>query len=154
METFSRVYLICFHNSASFKINVKKTHFLSSYYTGLFFWLVRPKKWLKCQITCKSLQKSPKGQNFLRVLHLVIFSADQSKKTSCACRLSWHFSSEFSQNMKMVTLVCKKVSNWDPKSQKGSYGDQVPWKAFSMKGDPFRQNGIWVIRERLSQGTG
>ena len=33
----------------------------------------------KCQITCKSLQKSSKCQNFLRVWHLVIFRADQSK---------------------------------------------------------------------------
>ena len=35
----------------------------------------------KCQITCKSLQKSSKCQNFLRVWHLVIFRADQSKTT-------------------------------------------------------------------------
>ena len=43
----------------------------------VFFLLVRPKKWLKCQITCKSLQKSSKCQNFTRVWHLVIFRADQ-----------------------------------------------------------------------------
>ena len=36
-----------------------------------------------CQITCKSLQKSSKSQNFLRVWHLVIFRADQLKKTPC-----------------------------------------------------------------------
>ena len=37
----------------------------------------------KCQITCKSLQKSSKCQNFLRVWHLVIFRADQLKKPPC-----------------------------------------------------------------------
>ena len=37
----------------------------------------------KCQITCKSLQKSSKCQNFLRVWHLVIFRAEQSKKPPC-----------------------------------------------------------------------
>ena len=39
----------------------------------------------KCQITCKSLQKSSKCQNFLRVWHLVIFRADQLKKPPCMC---------------------------------------------------------------------
>ena len=34
----------------------------------------------KCQITCKSLQKSSKCPNFLRVWHLVIYRADQLKK--------------------------------------------------------------------------
>ena len=33
----------------------------------------------KCQITCKSLQKSSKCQDFQRVWHLVIFWAEQSK---------------------------------------------------------------------------
>ena len=47
--------------------------------TGCFFLLVRPKKMMKCQITCKSLQKSPKCQNFLRF----VFRADQSKKPPC-----------------------------------------------------------------------
>ena len=37
----------------------------------------------KCQITCKSLQKSSKCQNFLRVWHLVILRADQLKKPTC-----------------------------------------------------------------------
>ena len=37
----------------------------------------------KCQITCKSLQKSSRCQNFLRVWHLVIFRADQLKKPPC-----------------------------------------------------------------------
>ena len=37
----------------------------------------------KCQITCKSLQKSSKCQNFLRVWDLVIFRADQLKKPPC-----------------------------------------------------------------------
>ena len=37
----------------------------------------------KCLITCKSLQKSSKCQNFLRVWHLVIFRADQLKKPPC-----------------------------------------------------------------------
>ena len=37
----------------------------------------------KCQITCKSLQKSSKCQNFLRVWHLVIFRADQLQKPPC-----------------------------------------------------------------------
>ena len=37
----------------------------------------------KCQITCKSLQKSSKCQNFLRVWHLVIFRAEQFKKPPC-----------------------------------------------------------------------
>ena len=35
----------------------------------------------RCQITCKSLKKSSICQNFLRVWHLVIFRADQSKIT-------------------------------------------------------------------------
>ena len=38
----------------------------------------------KCQITCKSLQKSSKCQNFLRVWDLVIFWADQLKKPPCS----------------------------------------------------------------------
>ena len=38
----------------------------------------------KCQITCKSLQKSSKCQNFLRVWHLVISRADQLKKPPCS----------------------------------------------------------------------
>ena len=42
-----------------------------------------PLKMTKCQITCKSLQKSSKCQNFLRVSHLVIFRADQSKRPPC-----------------------------------------------------------------------
>ena len=37
----------------------------------------------KCQITCKSLQKSFKCQNFLRAWHLVIFRANQLKKPPC-----------------------------------------------------------------------
>ena len=44
------------------------------------FFTVPPKKMTKCQITCKSLQKSSKCQNFRRVWHLVIFWADQSIK--------------------------------------------------------------------------
>ena len=41
----------------------------------------------KCQITCKSLQKSSKCQNFLRVWHLVIFREDQLKKPPCISEL-------------------------------------------------------------------
>ena len=37
----------------------------------------------KCQITCKSLQKSSKYQNFLRAWHLIIFRADQPKIPPC-----------------------------------------------------------------------
>ena len=37
----------------------------------------------KCQITCKSLQKSSKCQIFQWVWHLVIFRADQLKKPPC-----------------------------------------------------------------------
>ena len=44
----------------------------------------------QCQITCKSLQKSSKCQNFLRVWHLVIFRADQLKKPPCIS-LVWGF---------------------------------------------------------------
>ena len=44
---------------------------------GFFNWSAL--KMTKCQITCKSLQKSSKCQNFLRVWHLVIFRADQLK---------------------------------------------------------------------------
>ena len=47
---------------------------------GFFNWSAL--KMIKCQITCKSLQKSSKCQNFLRVWHLVIFRADQLKKTT------------------------------------------------------------------------
>ena len=51
-------------------------------HTGWFFnWSAL--KMTKCQITCKSLQKSSKCQNFLRVWHLVIFRADQLKKPPC-----------------------------------------------------------------------
>ena len=43
---------------------------------GVFFnWSAL--KMTKCQITCKSLQKSSKCQNFLRVWYLVIFREDQ-----------------------------------------------------------------------------
>ena len=48
---------------------------------GFFNWSAL--KMTKCQITFKSLQKSSKCQNFLRVWHLVIFRADQSKKPPC-----------------------------------------------------------------------
>ena len=48
---------------------------------GFFNWSAL--KMTKCQITCKSLQKSSKCQNFLRVWHLVIFRADQLKKPPC-----------------------------------------------------------------------
>ena len=44
---------------------------------GFFNWSAQ--KMTKCQITCKSLQKSSKCQNFQRVWHLVIFWAEQSK---------------------------------------------------------------------------
>ena len=40
----------------------------------------------KCQITCKSLQKSSKCQIFQWVWHLVIFRADQLKKPPCTMR--------------------------------------------------------------------
>ena len=42
---------------------------------GFFNWSAL--KMTKCQFTCKSLQKSSKCQNFLRVWHLVIFRAEQ-----------------------------------------------------------------------------
>ena len=42
----------------------------------------------KCQITCKSLQKSSKCQNLLRVWHLVIFRADQLKRPPCTSTLT------------------------------------------------------------------
>ena len=54
----------------------------------------------KCQITCKSPQKSSKCQDFLRVWHLVIFRAEQSKKPPCTslivvnriwCVWHWHW---------------------------------------------------------------
>ena len=48
---------------------------------GFFNWSAQ--KMTKCQITCKSLQKSSKCQNFLRVWDLVIFKADQLKKPPC-----------------------------------------------------------------------
>ena len=48
---------------------------------GFFNWSAL--KMTKCQITCKSLQKSSKCQSFLRVWHLVIFRADQLKKPPC-----------------------------------------------------------------------
>ena len=52
---------------------------------GFFNWSAL--KMTKCQITCKSLQKSSKCQNFLRVWHLVIFRADQLKKPPCINRV-------------------------------------------------------------------
>ena len=47
----------------------------------------------RCQITCKSLQKSFKCQNFLRVWHLVFFRGDQSKKLPCISTIlrKWMF---------------------------------------------------------------
>ena len=51
---------------------------------GFFNWSAL--KMTKCQITCKSLQKSSKCQNFQRVWHLVIFRADQLKKPPCRFR--------------------------------------------------------------------
>ena len=57
---------------------------VNSYIKGGFFnWSAL--KMTKCQITCKSLQKSSKCQNFLRVWNLVIFRADQLKKPPCIC---------------------------------------------------------------------
>ena len=53
---------------------------------GFFNWSAL--KMTKCQITCKSLQKSSKCQNFLRVWHLVIFRADQLKKPPCSLNLA------------------------------------------------------------------
>ena len=53
---------------------------------GFFNWSAL--KMTKCQITCKSLQKSSKCQNFLRVWHLVILRADQLKKPPCNSHLS------------------------------------------------------------------
>ena len=46
-------------------------------YTGWFFWLFRPKKWLRVRLLCKSHQKSSKCQIFQWVWHLVIFRAEQ-----------------------------------------------------------------------------
>ena len=57
---------------------------------GFFNWSAL--KMTKCQITCKSLQKSSKCQNFLRVWHLVIFRADQLKKPPCMIMLEDVFS--------------------------------------------------------------
>ena len=48
---------------------------------GFFNWSAL--KMTKCQITCKSLQKSSKCQIFQRVWHLVIFRADHLKKPPC-----------------------------------------------------------------------
>ena len=46
-------------------------------HTVWFIWQVRPRKWLSVRLHSKSLQKSSKCQNFLRVWHLVSFRADQ-----------------------------------------------------------------------------
>ena len=43
------------------------------YTRWLFYWSALK----KCHTTCKSLKKSSKCQNFLRIWHLVIFRADQ-----------------------------------------------------------------------------
>ena len=68
-----------------FTFSTQLTHFLPllcQYLQGGFFnWSAL--KMTKCQITCKSLQKSSKCQIFLRVWHLVIFRADQLKKPPC-----------------------------------------------------------------------
>ena len=48
-------------------------------YRVVFFYC-SAQKMTKCQITCKSLQKSSKCQNFRRVWHLVFFWAEQSIK--------------------------------------------------------------------------
>ena len=52
---------------------------------GFFNWSAL--KMTKCQITCKSLQKSSKCQIFQWVRHLVIFRADQLKKPPCTISL-------------------------------------------------------------------
>ena len=61
-------------------------HFIQG---GFFNWSAL--KMTKCQITCKSLQKSSKCQNFLRVWDLVIFRADQLKKPPCI--IVWQYNS-------------------------------------------------------------
>ena len=67
---------------------------------GVFFnWSAL--KMTKCQITCKSLQKSSKCQNFLRVWHLVIFRADQLKKPPCILCFSFQ----------LCQLLTRKASN-------------------------------------------
>ena len=81
--SFSMKFLLFFHlvileQTKKFKIIGTQYHNLN---TGWFSWLVRPKKWLSVRL--QSLQKSSKCQNFLRVWHLVIFRADQSKKPPC-----------------------------------------------------------------------
>ena len=62
-----------------------------------------PKKMTKCQITCKSLQKSSKCQNFLRVWHIVIFRADQLKKPPC---IQDSIAEEKNGVKKMQELMC------------------------------------------------
>ena len=63
------------------KVNFEKESTSHLIQGGFFNWSAL--KMTKCQITCKSLKKSFKCQNFLRVWHLVIFRADQLKKPPC-----------------------------------------------------------------------
>ena len=61
----------------------------------------------KCPITCKSLQKSSECQNFLRVWHLVIFRADQSKRTPCICFSRWFWVSQDGPGVVSPSLLRK-----------------------------------------------
>ena len=83
----------------------------------------------KCQITCNSLQKSSKCQIFLRVWHLVIFRADQSKKPPCimysyyiSCLFCFSYFAIIHRNhprpsLPSDVLIALAVRNLDPSNQ-------------------------------------
>ena len=54
-------------NYICYEINASKRN--TNYYTGLFFWLVRLKKWLSVSLHTKSHSKSSICRNILRVWH-------------------------------------------------------------------------------------
>ena len=95
---------------------VKVSLFVEFYIQGVFFDWSAPKM-TKCQITCKSLQKSSKCQNFLRVCHLVIFRADQLKKPPCiwykrTLLQKFHCQSPFTVSMTMTTWPSGKQASF------------------------------------------
>ena len=98
-----------------------------------------PQKMTKYQITCKSPQKSSKCQNFLRVWHLVIFRADQSKKPPCrypnsesaktGARVSQQYSGKPMLHPKIILLLLgtgQKTLYYVWGSLRGTFGSGLP----------------------------
>ena len=116
---------------------------------GFFNWSAL--KMTKCQITCKSLQKSSKCQNFLRVWHIVIFRADQLKKPPCtinfsiesflvqikSLELKWHKPIASFKPLKLVTNQAEK--SWS-KNTLESFTSLWFWFAKLLNTEPPQQS--------------